>query len=85
MLTRKKRRRGRIERRLAKKQAEMSRARKRKQEVCIATPWLWVESMLSAGRGNTGRHHVCGSPITGTMAEGRGTALPLLHRHPNGL
>ena len=34
---RKKRKRGRTERRLAKKQAERSRARTRRQEVCIAT------------------------------------------------
>ena len=31
------------------------------------------------------RHDVCGSPTAGTRAEGRGTALPLLHRHPKGL
>ena len=37
LLARKKRRRGRTERRLAKKQAERNRARTRRQEVCIAT------------------------------------------------
>ena len=37
LLARKKRRRGRTERRLEKKQAERCRARTRRQEVCIAT------------------------------------------------
>ena len=53
MLIRKKRRRGRTERRLAKKQAESSHVRTRKQEVCIVTHT--VRTMAVDGKHGIGR------------------------------